>query len=75
MSEFVWDIQRQKKVIGWFVKSKESMAGGATKNLLEKLFMWHIEAPKIGVNLISQMEDFGDNRETVSPMTSSLESS
>jgi len=32
------DLQRQKKGIGQFVQSKENMADGATKNLLEKLF-------------------------------------
>jgi len=71
---FIGDLQRQKKVIGWFLQSKENMADGATKNLPEKLFMWHMEALKTGVNLISQREDVGDNGEAVSPMMSYPES-
>jgi len=72
---FIGDLQRQKKVIGWFLQSKENMADGATaKNLLEKLFTKHMEVLKMGVNLISQREDVGDNGETVCLMTSSLES-
>jgi len=45
---FVKDLQRQKKVIGWFVQSKENMADGDTKNLPDKLFMQHVEAPEGG---------------------------
>ncbi len=71
---FIRDLQRQKKAMGKFVQSKENLADGAMKNLPEKLFMRYMEALKTGVNLISWREDVGDNRETVCPMTSSLES-
>jgi len=50
------------------------MADRATKNMPEKLFTWHIKALMMGADLISQREDVRDNREIVSPMTSSLES-
>jgi len=63
---FIRVLQRQKKVIGQFVQSKENMADRAIKNLPEKLLMQHMEALKTGVNLIRWREDVTDNREIVS---------
>ncbi len=57
---FVHNLQQQKKVVGEFVQSKDNMADGSTKNLPEKLFMWHMMKLKGRANLISQREDVRD---------------
>jgi len=47
---FERDLQRQKKVIGQFVQSKANLADGVTKNLLEKLFVQHMEHSRLEWN-------------------------
>jgi len=49
---FVSDLQRQKKV-GEVLQSEENMADRATKNMLEKLFAWHVASLKTRANLMS----------------------
>ena len=58
---FVRNLQRQKKVIGAYVRSEENMADGATKNIPEKLFSEHTRKLKTGTNLVSRREDVGDS--------------
>jgi len=60
-NHFVRDLQHAKKVIGAYVRSEETMADGATKNLAEKLFATHVLDLKTGVNLVSQREDVRDS--------------
>jgi len=58
---FVRELQRQKRVIGEYVRSENNMADSGTKNLAEKVYARHVAKLKNGENLIRQREDVSNN--------------
>jgi len=58
---FVRELQRQKRVIGEYVRSENNMVDSGTKNLAEKVYARHVAKLKNGENLIRQREDVSDN--------------